>query len=68
MSTTPTLYLSHGAPPLADDDRWTRELSDWSAQLTATPRQAPHHPHGLGPLGGRAHVGLRDQRQRATRL
>ena len=29
----PALYLSHGAPPLADDARWTRELADWSADL-----------------------------------
>ena len=29
----PVLYLSHGAPPLADDTRWTRELRAWSAQL-----------------------------------
>jgi 4,5-DOPA dioxygenase extradiol len=29
----PALYLSHGAPPLADDARWTRELADWSAAL-----------------------------------
>ena len=27
------LYLSHGAPPLADDATWTRELKDWSATL-----------------------------------
>ncbi|SFR14968.1 Aromatic ring-opening dioxygenase, catalytic subunit, LigB family [Lentzea waywayandensis] len=27
------LYLSHGAPPLADDETWTRELRDWSATL-----------------------------------
>ncbi len=33
MSTMPVLYLSHGAPPLADDARWTRELRDWSAAL-----------------------------------
>jgi len=33
MSTTPVLYLSHGAPPLADDATWTRELADWSANL-----------------------------------
>ena len=26
----PVLYLSHGAPPLADDEVWTRELADWS--------------------------------------
>ena len=26
----PVLYLSHGAPPLADDPVWTRQLSDWS--------------------------------------
>ena len=44
----PVLYLSHGAPPLADDPVWTRQLSDWSA----TVRQAGQHPHGLGPLGG----------------
>jgi 4,5-DOPA dioxygenase extradiol len=29
----PALYLSHGAPPLADDTRWTRELAAWSADL-----------------------------------
>lgn len=29
----PALYLSHGAPPLADDAVWTRQLAEWSAQL-----------------------------------
>ncbi|MFC4005287.1 dioxygenase [Prauserella oleivorans] len=29
----PVLYLSHGAPPLADDATWTRQLADWSATL-----------------------------------
>ncbi|QIM22809.1 dioxygenase [Phycicoccus sp. HDW14] len=29
----PVLYLSHGAPPLADDATWTRELADWSGDL-----------------------------------
>jgi 4,5-DOPA dioxygenase extradiol len=29
----PALYLSHGAPPLADDARWPGELADWSAAL-----------------------------------
>src|SRR5450756_1529588 len=29
----PVLYLSHGAPPLADDRTWTKELSSWSAYL-----------------------------------
>ncbi|MGH8926198.1 MAG: dioxygenase family protein [Acidimicrobiia bacterium] len=29
----PVLYLSHGAPPLADDPLWTRELADWSAAM-----------------------------------
>lgn len=29
----PTIYLSHGAPPLADDDLWTRQLADWSRDL-----------------------------------
>lgn len=31
--TAPVLYLSHGAPPLADDARWTQQLADWSAGL-----------------------------------
>ncbi|MFD4643914.1 dioxygenase [Lentzea sp. NPDC058436] len=31
--SAPVLYLSHGAPPLADDKTWTRELKDWSATL-----------------------------------
>ncbi|WET79633.1 class III extradiol ring-cleavage dioxygenase [Amycolatopsis sp. QT-25] len=30
---TPVLYLSHGAPPLADDATWTRQLATWSATL-----------------------------------
>ena len=29
----PVLYLSHGAPPLADDPTWTRQLASWSADL-----------------------------------
>ncbi|MBO3744664.1 dioxygenase [Streptosporangiaceae bacterium NEAU-GS5] len=29
----PALYLSHGAPPLADDEVWTRQLADWSAAM-----------------------------------
>ncbi len=29
----PVLYLSHGAPPLADDPQWTRELADWASAL-----------------------------------
>lgn len=33
MTRSPVLFLSHGAPPLADDARWTRELADWSAKL-----------------------------------
>ncbi|HHV19953.1 MAG TPA: dioxygenase [Propionibacterium sp.] len=35
MSRQPTIFLSHGAPPLADDPVWTRELADWA---TALPR------------------------------
>lgn len=33
MTQIPVLYLSHGAPPLADDPVWTRELAAWSADL-----------------------------------
>lgn len=37
MSTSqgrmPVLYLSHGAPPLADDPLWTAQLADWAARL-----------------------------------
>lgn len=29
----PVLYLSHGAPPLADDPVWTRQLADWSERF-----------------------------------
>jgi 4,5-DOPA dioxygenase extradiol len=29
----PAIYLSHGAPPLADDALWTRQLADWSRAL-----------------------------------
>ncbi|MDT0326911.1 class III extradiol ring-cleavage dioxygenase [Nocardiopsis sp. DSM 44743] len=30
----PALYLSHGAPPLADDTEWTRQLADWSGRIS----------------------------------
>lgn len=33
MTRMPVLYLSHGAPPLADDPVWTDELARWSAGL-----------------------------------
>lgn len=34
MSTPmPVMYLSHGAPPLADDTVWTDQLARWSADL-----------------------------------
>jgi 4,5-DOPA dioxygenase extradiol len=33
VNRMPTLYLSHGAPPLADDQVWTRQLAQWSADL-----------------------------------
>lgn len=29
----PALFLSHGAPPLVDDERWVSELAGWSARL-----------------------------------
>jgi 4,5-DOPA dioxygenase extradiol len=29
----PVLFLSHGAPPLADDATWTSQLHDWSARI-----------------------------------
>ncbi|MFC9995281.1 DODA-type extradiol aromatic ring-opening family dioxygenase [Nocardia sp. NPDC127526] len=31
--TMPVLYLSHGAPPLADDPVWPGQLAAWSASL-----------------------------------
>jgi 4,5-DOPA dioxygenase extradiol len=29
----PAIYLSHGAPPLADDTLWTGQLAHWSSEL-----------------------------------
>ena len=29
----PALYLSHGAPPLVDDELWTAQLARWAADL-----------------------------------
>ena len=29
----PVIYLSHGAPPLADDEAWTAQLAAWSQDL-----------------------------------
>ncbi len=34
----PAIYLSHGAPPLADDTQWTRQLADWSRALPSRSR------------------------------
>ena len=31
--TLPALYLSHGAPPLLDDETWKGELRDWSGAI-----------------------------------
>ncbi len=30
---TPVLYLSHGAPPLVDDELWVSQLAAWAADL-----------------------------------
>lgn len=32
-SAMPVVYLSHGAPPLADDPLWTQELAGWATDL-----------------------------------
>ncbi|GIU57521.1 hypothetical protein NicSoilC12_32700 [Arthrobacter sp. NicSoilC12] len=58
----PVLFLSHGAPPLADDSTWTRELHDWSgtfgkprdilmvsAHWGKRPRDAQRNRAGSGP-------------------
>ena len=29
----PALFLSHGAPPLVDDETWVSELVRWAAEL-----------------------------------
>ena len=29
----PVLYLSHGAPPLLDDELWMSQLAKWSANV-----------------------------------
>src|SRR2546430_17002390 len=31
--TMPVLYLSHGAPPLADHPTWPKQLASWSHDL-----------------------------------
>lgn len=36
MTSQPVLFLSHGAPPLADDTTWTNQLKSWSTELTGT--------------------------------
>ncbi|MGB3484117.1 MAG: class III extradiol ring-cleavage dioxygenase [Mycobacterium sp.] len=33
MALTPVLYLSHGAPPLVDDELWVSQLRAWSSEL-----------------------------------
>jgi 4,5-DOPA dioxygenase extradiol len=31
--TMPVIYLSHGAPPLADDPVWTKQLAGWAGAM-----------------------------------
>ena len=31
----PVLYLSHGAPPLVDDELWVSQLAAWAAEIPA---------------------------------
>jgi 4,5-DOPA dioxygenase extradiol len=33
VQKTPTLFLSHGAPPLIDDQRWVAQLAGWARDL-----------------------------------
>lgn len=33
MSELPTLFISHGAPPLFEDAAWMQELRDWATRL-----------------------------------
>lgn len=33
MERMPAIYLSHGAPPLADDPVWPAQLAGWAAEL-----------------------------------
>src|SRR5215217_9449865 len=35
MTATPVLYLSHGAPPLIDDELWVSQLAAWAGELPA---------------------------------
>ncbi|MEY4320398.1 MAG: hypothetical protein RLZZ471_339 [Actinomycetota bacterium] len=32
-ATLPSIYLSHGAPPLLDDQLWMDQLAEWSGQI-----------------------------------
>ena len=34
MNQLPALYISHGAPPLLEDDLWMSQLTEWSQGLT----------------------------------
>ena len=46
----PALYLSHGAPPLFEDDAWMRQLFEWAHELPKPKAVA----HRLGALGAGA--------------
>ena len=61
----PVIYLSHGAPPLADDPEWSEQLAGWSADL---PKPSVD-PGRLRPLGGgAAHGGRHDAGAAGLRL
>ena len=59
-SPMPVAYLSHGAPPLADDPRWPGELAAWAAAMPrprsvlAVSAHWESAPVTLGAVSGRA--------------
>ena len=63
LERPPVLFLSHGAPPLADDATWTRELNEWSGtfdkptdilMVSAHWENAPVTLSATGPAGAQA--------------
>ena len=62
-SRPPVIYLSHGAPPLADD----RDVDRRAGSVVDRPAAAERDPGHLGPLGGgAAHRWVRPPRCRCV--
>ena len=63
----PAIYLSHGAPPLADDPVWPGQLAAWAATLPRPKAGAARVGHpGCAPERARQGCAAQTRQEGAT--